>query len=90
MKKRNITYTIQVPIQITMVAENTLTPEELEERVDKEVCKRLLDGRFDVFTSDFTIKHQRPHFTAEEIKEQDRLWEEIFKKVNDSGRKNND
>jgi ribosomal protein S17E len=80
-KKRQATYTISVPMQITFVADNDLTPGEFEKVSTKEVLKRLANGYFDVFPEQYDIKKKIVHYTTEEKRISDLIFGSLFKHV---------
>ena len=77
-KKRQATYTISVPIQITFAADCDIEDEELYVLAEQEVEKRLVSGYFDVLTEKLDVVSKYPHRTREEILAEKAVWEEIF------------
>ncbi len=77
-KKRQATYTINVPMQITLCADNDLDGEEFLKVAEKEVYQRLANGYFDVKTNEIEIVHKLTHRTREEIAEEKRAWDKFF------------
>lgn len=78
-KKRQATYTVQVPIQFTFVYDNDIDLDELYKRITVEAYKRLTDGNpqsgyFDVLEKDIEIVNTCVHKTREEIEQEDRAW----------------
>lgn len=77
-KKRQATYTINVPLQITFAADCDITEEELYSTAEKEVYKRLASGYFDVLTAKIDVVSKLPHRTRQEILAEKKAWEEFF------------
>lgn len=82
-KKRQATYTINVPMQITFCADNDIDGEEFLKIAEKEVYKRTTDGHiecgyFDVLFEQMRIVKKETHRTREEIAEEKRAWDKFF------------
>ena len=77
-KKRQATYTINVPIQITFATDCDIDVEELYEKARKEVTKRLVSGYFDVLTEKVEVVDKLPHRTRQEILAEKKAWDEFF------------
>ena len=79
--KRQATYIINVPMQITFAADNDLTVEEFELKAKAEIQKRLCSGYFDVLTDDVKIVKKLTHRTKEEIRAEQIAWDNFFRSI---------
>lgn len=77
-KKRQATYTISVPMQITFVADNDLDADEFSEVAKQEVFKRLANGYFDVYPDKYDILKKETHYTTEEKRVSDLIFASLF------------
>lgn len=73
-KRRQATYTIKCPIQITVCGDNSLDGDELFAFAIKQIYQRLENGYFDVLEKDVEIADKKTHYTLAELQEQDRQW----------------
>ena len=78
-KVRKVTYTVNIPIQFTFCATNDIDIEEFHDLVVKEARKRLESGHtesgyFDILENDWCIRENKPHFSKEELLEQQRTY----------------
>ena len=79
--KRRATYTVEVPIRFTYSADNDLSGLELHKSAQDELKNRLVNGYFDVITKDLEVVDKVTHYTREEIREQNRMWDEILANI---------
>lgn len=82
-KVRKVTYTVNIPIQFTFCATNNLDIEEFHDLVVKEARKRLESGHiesgyFDILENDWCIRENKPHFSKEELLDQQRTDQILF------------
>ena len=78
-EKRLATFTVKVPIQFTFAGDNNLDCEELIEAATKELYRRLSNGYFDIVEKDLEITNKITHYTREEIKARDEMWDRILR-----------
>ena len=77
-KKRQATYVVQVPMQITFATDYDLEFEELYKRAKAEIQKRLVSGYFDVLVDEADVISTTPHRTREEIQAERVAWREFW------------
>lgn len=85
--KRRATYTVEVPIRFTYLADNDMSLEELHISAEKELEQRLINGYFDVLNKKLEIVDKVTHYTREEKQEQDKRWAEILDTISAPGPK---
>jgi hypothetical protein len=78
-EKRRATYTVNVPIQFTFAADNDLDCEELFKVATQELFKRLENGYFDVLTEKLEVPNKITHYTREEIRARNEMYDKIFR-----------
>ena len=78
--KRQATYTAEVPIKFSFLADNELSGDELFEVAKKELMKVLASGYFDVETKRVEVVDKVTHYTKEEKEAQNKMWAEIFRR----------
>lgn len=81
MDKRKATYKISIPLVINFVAENDIDANELEKVVEKKVYEKLADGNFEVYMGEYNVLKKRTHYTSNELKDQKKLWDNLFNNI---------
>lgn len=80
-KKRQATYTIEIPIRFTVAGDNDMDCKELFDWAVKQAYERLQSGYFDVMENDVEIINKITHYTRKELLEREKAWQKFFKET---------